>query len=50
MVHRVSAGNYLGENAGKVTFIDETGLELRELVTDLQGQWIERFARIDLSN
>ena len=50
VVHRVSAGNYLGENAGKVTFIDETGLELRELVTDLQGQWIERFARIDLSN
>ena len=48
VVHRVSAGNYLGENAGKVTYISETGVELREIIADPQGQWIERNASIDL--
>ncbi len=49
VVHRVSGGNYLGLNAGKVTFIDETGMELREIIADTQGQWIERDARLDLN-
>lgn len=49
VVHRVSPGNYLGLNAGKVTFIDETGMELREIIADRQGQWIERDAKLALN-
>lgn len=49
VVHRVSVGNYLGRNVGKITNIYEDRVELREIVKDSQGRWQEREAAIGLS-
>lgn len=45
-VHRVSVNDYIGRNHGKVTFIQETQLELSELITDGLGGWLVREASI----
>jgi type IV pilus assembly protein PilP len=47
-VHRVRVGNYLGRNYGKVIHIDENQINLRELISDEQGGWLERFASLAL--
>ncbi len=41
-LHQVVAGNYLGQNLGKVTKIDGTRITLRELVQDDLGEWAVR--------
>ena len=48
VVHRVSVGNYLGVNIGKVINIYEDKIELREIVQDSGGRWEEREAAIAL--
>lgn len=47
-VHRVSVGNYLGMNFGKVTIVAEDRIDLREIIKDPQGDWIERLASLAL--
>lgn len=42
LLHHVKVGEYIGQNYGQVTQIDETELTLRELVQDAAGEWIER--------
>ena len=42
LLHYVKLGEYIGQNYGKVTRIDETELTLREIVQDAAGEWIER--------
>jgi type IV pilus assembly protein PilP len=37
-------GNYIGRNHGKITLIEETQLELSELITDGLGGWLVREA------
>lgn len=49
VVHRVTVGNYMGRNIGKITDISENKVELREIVKDSQGRWQEREAAIGLS-
>ena len=39
---KVSVGNYLGQNFGRITKILETAITLREVVQDAAGEWIER--------
>ena len=46
-IHRVQAGNHLGENHGKIIFISEEKIELIEIVAN-QGRWLERPAAIAL--
>ncbi len=46
LLHQVRVGNYLGQNYGKVTKIDETEVTLREIVQDGGGDWIERTASL----
>lgn len=48
VVHRVTVGNYLGQNEGRVTAISETEIQLTELVPDGAGGWLERQATIAL--
>jgi len=48
VVHRVSVGNYLGVNIGKIINIYEDRLELREIVQDSDGRWEEREAALAL--
>jgi len=48
VVHRVSVGNYLGVNIGKIINIYEDRIELREIVQDSSGRWEEREAALAL--
>ena len=50
-IHRVKAGNYMGQNHGKIILITETEIKLREIVpTGLgTGEYDERPASISLS-
>ncbi|MBR9827777.1 MAG: pilus assembly protein PilP [Oceanospirillales bacterium] len=41
-VHRVVAGNYLGNDHGEVTTINERGLELVEIISNGRGGWMKR--------
>ncbi len=50
VVHRVHVGNYLGQNYGRVTAVDEDRLELVELVPNGAGGWMERQATIALGD
>lgn len=49
VVHRVTAGNHLGQNYGKITKITETGIKLTEIVPNGLGAWMERSASLSLS-
>jgi len=48
VTHRVTVGNYLGQNDGRVTQVTETKISITELVPDGAGGWIERPASIAL--
>jgi len=41
-VHRVKVGDYLGRNHGKILVIDESKIDLMEIVPDGEGGWLER--------
>lgn len=48
LLYQVKAGDYLGQNFGKITRIGETDISLREIVQDAAGEWIERTSSIQL--
>ena len=45
---RVKKGNYIGQNFGVITSIDETEIKLKELVQDGGGDWVERASSLQL--
>lgn len=47
-LHQVRTGNYMGQNFGVVTKINETEVALRELVQDPTGDWVERTSSLQL--
>ncbi|WP_422879669.1 pilus assembly protein PilP [Noviherbaspirillum cavernae] len=47
-VFRIKAGNYIGQNFGMVTKVSETEVELKEIVRDAAGEWVERKAKLEL--
>ena len=50
LIHRVVPGNYLGQNDGRINEIDESEIELVEIISDGIGGYIERDAAISLSD
>lgn len=48
LLYQVKVGNYLGQNYGKVTKINETEVTIREIVQDGVGEWVERIATLQL--
>ena len=48
LLYQVQVGAYLGQNYGRITEITETGIQLREIVQDATGDWIERNASLAL--
>ena len=48
VVHKVTEGNYMGQNFGKIIKISQAGLVLREIVPDGQGGWVERDTTVQL--
>jgi type IV pilus assembly protein PilP len=45
---RVKKGNYLGQNFGVITQIDEASVMLKEIVQDGAGDWTERASTLQL--
>lgn len=41
-VHRVKVGDYLGRNHGRILTIDESKVDVIEIVPDGEGGWLER--------
>jgi type IV pilus assembly protein PilP len=48
VLHRVRVGNYVGQNNGQITRIDEGQIQLTEIVNDGGGEWRERQAAVAL--
>lgn len=47
-VFQVKVGNYIGQNMGMVTNISEEKVELKEIIQDASGEWVERKATLEL--
>ncbi|MDR2012910.1 MAG: pilus assembly protein PilP [Rhodanobacter sp.] len=50
VIHRVRVGNYLGQNYGRVTAINDDHIDIVELVPNGTGGWMERQASIALGD
>jgi len=50
LIHRVVPGNYMGQNDGRIVNIDESEIELVEIISDGIGGYLEREAGIGLAN
>ena len=48
LLYQVRVGNYLGQNYGKINKITENSVQLREIVQDGGGDWIERVSTLEL--
>jgi type IV pilus assembly protein PilP len=48
LLYQVKAGDYVGQNYGRVLRITETEVALREIVQDAAGEWTERNATLQL--
>ncbi|WP_368924071.1 pilus assembly protein PilP [Comamonas aquatica] len=48
LIYQVQAGNYLGQNYGRIVQIGEHSIKLREIVQDPAGDWVERMTTLDL--
>jgi type IV pilus assembly protein PilP len=48
LLYQVKAGDYLGQNYGKILRITENSIKLREIVQDATGDWIERSTSLEL--
>ena len=47
-LYRVRKGMYMGQNFGVITSIDEQQINLKELVQDSGGEWVERASALQL--
>ena len=47
-LYRVRKGNYMGQNFGVITGIDESQISLQELVQEGSGEWVERASALQL--
>lgn len=50
LIHRVIPGNYLGQNDGRITSIDESEITLVEIISDGIGGYLEREAAVGLND
>lgn len=48
LLYQVRPGQYLGQNYGRVTKVDDAEVVLREIVQDPSGDWVERMATMQL--
>lgn len=49
-IHRVTVGDYMGQNYGRVERVTETRIELREIVSDGDDGWVRRPRTLSLSS
>ena len=50
LVHRVSVGNHIGQNYGRISDISDAQIELVEIIPDGLGGYLERPAAVGLSD
>lgn len=48
LLYQVKAGNYLGQNYGRITRISDMEITVREIVQDAAGEWVERLTTLQL--
>ncbi|MGA8010736.1 MAG: pilus assembly protein PilP [Thiomonas sp.] len=48
LLYRAHVGEYAGQHFGKITKISDSEVDLRELVQDATGDWVERPATLQL--
>ena len=49
-LYRVKKGNYMGQNFGVVTGVTEQAVNIREVVQDATGDWVERMSKLELQD
>ncbi|WP_233702115.1 pilus assembly protein PilP [Iodobacter ciconiae] len=47
-LYRVKVGSYMGQNFGMVTAVRDTEIQLKEIVEDSGGDWVERTTSLSL--
>ncbi|HEY5801039.1 MAG TPA: pilus assembly protein PilP [Burkholderiaceae bacterium] len=47
-VYQVKAGNYIGQNYGRIVAIGDKAVDIKETVQDAAGDWVERQTRLEL--
>lgn len=47
-VYQVRVGQRIGQNFGVVTQVGDDAVDIREVVQDAAGDWVERMARLEL--
>ena len=47
-LYRVRKGNYMGQNFGVITGIDESQISMKELIQEGSGEWVERSSALQL--
>ncbi|MGY8794135.1 MAG: pilus assembly protein PilP [Woeseiales bacterium] len=50
LIHRVIPGNYLGQNDGRIISIEDSEIELIEIISDGIGGYLERDAAVALAD
>jgi type IV pilus assembly protein PilP len=50
LIHRVVPGQYMGQNDGRITTIQESEIELIEIISDGIGGYVERDAAVGLAD
>lgn len=48
VIYRVRAGQRLGQNFGQVTRVTPAAVDIREMVQDAGGDWVERISKLEL--
>jgi type IV pilus assembly protein PilP len=49
-LYQVRAGQRIGQNFGTVTRVEDDAINIREVVQDAAGEWVERMAKLELQN
>jgi type IV pilus assembly protein PilP len=47
-VHQVRVGQRIGQNYGLVTGVSESAINIKEVVQDAGGEWVERLSKLEL--
>jgi type IV pilus assembly protein PilP len=47
-VHQVKMGQRLGQNFGIITGVNESVVNIKEVVQDAGGEWVERLSKLEL--
>jgi type IV pilus assembly protein PilP len=47
-IFQAKVGNYIGQNFGMITKITDNEVQLKEIVRDASGEWVERQAKLEL--